>query len=486
MLPLNEAYQKEANDILNELKASEEFQKYLDTEEEEDYLALREVYEPRMIQLHNKVSDENPLQIVAMEKMFLNEDYEGLILPKILGFSVLRGEIDDNFKYRKPQDHFKDILLAIASSANFEWLKKRIGQSIQTGFSLSSDIWITNLLALINNKKVSYFLQSQKIPAYRILDERRRARGRFARQFRTEYFYTANFPKEKKDLSTGYFQLKTFLETRFRFEKEFESFKPQLLEFITNKAFYGTSEHTNILGLSAGFMDWNDADSKVISGIYNDLRNEFPDFANMHLDFILETHADVIDMDHRAENRISAHIDKSIKDDLTAYYSLMDEVHGKGYVHQDAVEAVRHFYNNHEGLSKINTCVRKTLLNFFNRTITNLNEEEYPIYMELVGEIPSKVDNEENVTDEPETGAFAFPIYMDIFSNQQFNQYLKDLSLAYIKKILKKHVDKRGKDYQDIKKFVSSSFVELGFLNKKQVVELFKTKRKKKPSTSKA
>jgi len=485
MLPLNEAYKTEAASILNDLKASEEFQKYLDSEEEEDYLAMREVFEPRMIQLHNKVSDENPLQIIELEKTFLNEDYEGLILPKILGYSVLRGEIDDNFKYRKPQNHFKDILLAISSSANFEWLKKRIGQSIQTGFSLSSDIWITNLLAVVENKKVKYFLQSQKIPAYRILDERRRARGRFARQFRTEYFYTANFPKEKKDLSTGYYQLKTFLETRFRFEKEFESFREQLLEFIKNREFYGTLEHTNILGLAAGFMDWNDADSKAIKDIYTDLRTNYDNFVDMHLDFILETHEDVIDMDHKAENRISAHIDKSIKDDLSGYYKLMDEVHGKGYVHQDAVAAVRQFYNNHEGLSKINTCVRKTLLNFFNRTITNLNEDEYPIYMELVGEIPSKVENPEDVTEEARTTAFAFPIYMDIFSNQQFNQYLKDLSLVYIKKLLKKHVDKRGKDYQDIKKFVSSTFIEMGFLNKKQVVELFKTKRKKKPSTTK-
>ncbi|MFT4568731.1 MAG: hypothetical protein ACI9FN_003700, partial [Saprospiraceae bacterium] len=38
---------------------------------------------------------------------------------------------------------------------------------------------------------------------------------------------------------------------------------------------------------------------------------------------------------------------------------------------------------------------------------------------------------------------------------------------------------KRSKDYQDIKKFVSAVFQDLGFLNEKQVKELFKTKRKK-------
>jgi hypothetical protein len=75
-----------------------------------------------------------------------------------------------------------------------------------------------------------------------------------------------------------------------------------------------------------------------------------------------------------------------------------------------------------------------------------------------------------------------FTTYMNIFINQEFNQKLKDYSLVYVRKLLKKFTDKRGKDYQDIKKFVSSTFVDLGFLTEKQVVELFKTRRKKKPA----
>jgi len=69
---------------------------------------------------------------------------------------------------------------------------------------------------------------------------------------------------------------------------------------------------------------------------------------------------------------------------------------------------------------------------------------------------------------------------MKIFGNQKFNQDVDDLNMAFIKKLLKVYVDKRGKDYQDIKKFVSTTFVELGFLKEKEVVELFKSRRKKK------
>jgi hypothetical protein len=69
---------------------------------------------------------------------------------------------------------------------------------------------------------------------------------------------------------------------------------------------------------------------------------------------------------------------------------------------------------------------------------------------------------------------------MRIFRNQHFNQGLKDLSMDLVNRLLVRYVDKRGKDYQDIKKFVSSVFVDYGFLKEKETVEMFKTRRKKK------
>ena len=73
---------------------------------------------------------------------------------------------------------------------------------------------------------------------------------------------------------------------------------------------------------------------------------------------------------------------------------------------------------------------------------------------------------------------------MGIFDNQQFNQNLKDLCMGYVKKCLKVFTDKRGKSYQDIKRFVQVNFIDLDFLKQKQIVELFKTTRKRKPKTA--
>jgi hypothetical protein len=69
---------------------------------------------------------------------------------------------------------------------------------------------------------------------------------------------------------------------------------------------------------------------------------------------------------------------------------------------------------------------------------------------------------------------------MKIFGNQQFNQDIEKLSLTYIGKLLNLFLDKRAKDYQDVKRFVSTQFVEFNFLTDKEVVELFKTRRKRR------
>jgi hypothetical protein len=73
-----------------------------------------------------------------------------------------------------------------------------------------------------------------------------------------------------------------------------------------------------------------------------------------------------------------------------------------------------------------------------------------------------------------------FGVYMKIFGNQQFNQDVEKLSMKYVGKLLQVFTDKRAKDYQDVKKFVSTQFVDFGFLQEKEVVEMFKTRRKRR------
>lgn len=78
-----------------------------------------------------------------------------------------------------------------------------------------------------------------------------------------------------------------------------------------------------------------------------------------------------------------------------------------------------------------------------------------------------------------------FHNYMNVFSNSLFNQETKSMCMDYVRKLLAHYKDKRSKEYQEIKKSVSSYFVELEFLTEKEVIDLFKIKRKKKESEQK-
>ena len=161
MQPLDDQYRKRLDEIAKAIQAAPALEQYLEEEEDDFYNELRQEFEPPLSELHHQVAAEAPLQLVAFERALLEPAFEGLYLPRVLGYAVLRGEVNDQYRYVRPNDHFKEILLAICKSVHFDQLKKRIGQSISVGFALSSDIWITNLMTQVENKRIRYFLQQQ-------------------------------------------------------------------------------------------------------------------------------------------------------------------------------------------------------------------------------------------------------------------------------------------------------------------------------------
>ncbi len=460
MYELDPKYIDRLEEIAAEIQDSEELEKYLETEEDEDYLLLKEMYEPKLTEVHEEVAKVDPLQLIPLELILLDPAFEGLFLPKILGYSVLRGEYNEDYKYVRPQEHFKEVLLAICNSANFEILKKRIGQSIQIGFALSSDIWITNLINSIANKRVRYYLQAQKLERYRQVKERQIGYARYKQQFKNDLYHTAEFPTSKVELSVEYSSLKHFLIHRINLNLDNTSIMEPLKEFIANDEFKGTPEHLHITSLYAKYFELSKEDEAHVKKHFNDTRKKMPDFEEHYFEFHLENlEGTEILWTPEVDKRISAILDRKQKDDLTAYYDLMNLVHEKGYVTAEVQEAVKDFYEKNEGLSTINECVRYTIFHYFNKLISNIEVDAYTDYFEITKR---------------------FPAYMDIFMNQKFNQNLEKASKNYLKKLLKHYTDKRGRDYQDIKKFVMATFVDFGFMTEKEVVETFKTRRKKK------
>ncbi len=460
MYELEQKYIDQLELIAEDIQGSDELQQYLEEEEEELYNQLKDNYEPKLAAVYQQVADKDPLQLIALELIMLDPAFEGLFLPRILGYSVLRGEVNEHYKYLRPQEHFKQILLTICESSNFELLKKRIGQSIQVGFALSSDIWITNLISGISNKKVSYYLQSQKLDRY--LDENERKVGylRYARQFAHENYLSAEFPTDQTSLQLNASQLMRFLTFRIRSKADNSNLINYIDDLVANEKFYGMREHLEMMCLYAFFFEHDEASEAILREVLNEVRRNHPEVGSWVMEFVRNLHRHPeLDLAPANDMRFSALLDKTISDVPAEFFQLLDVVHTKGYNHIEAQDAVKRFYLQHEGLSLANECVRQSIFRYFRTFISNLDLDAYTDFFEI-----SKL----------------FQVYMDIFSNQQFNQDLEDLSMDYVKKLLHFYTDKRGKDYQDIKRFVSSTLQDYRFITEKEVVEIFKTKRKKK------
>ncbi|HRD81181.1 MAG: hypothetical protein IAE84_10000 [Saprospiraceae bacterium] len=460
MYELNQKYIEQLELIAENIQDSEELAQYLEEEEEEFYNQLKEAYEPRLAEMYQEVAHTNPLQLVSLELVLLDPAFEGLFLPRILGYSVLRGQINEHYKYVRPQEHFKQILLTICDSSNFDLLKKRIGQTIQIGFALSSDIWITNLIAGITNKKVSNYLQAQKLE--RFLDENERKNGyvRYARQFHNENYLSADFPTDRTSLLLNAAQLKRFLTYRISAKVDNSNLINHIDDLVAHEDFYGVREHFELMLLYGCFFEHDEASEAILREVVNDVRRNHPEVAQWGMEYVRELHRhSQLDLGPANEKRFAALLDKSINDELAEYFQLADTVHTKGYTNIEAQDAVKEFYLQHEGLSVANECVRQMIFRYFRSFINNLENDAYTDFFEICR---------------------LFQVYMNIFSNQQFNQDLEDLSMEYVGKLLLHYTDKRGKDYQDIKRFVSSTLQDFRFVTEKEVVEMFKTKRKKK------
>jgi len=458
MKPLDIRYSTILDDIKVSIQNSPELQTYLDEEEDEQYKAFQEKFEPSLHELYERVARENPLQLESFEKYLLDPEFEGLYLPKVLGYSVLRGEVNDLIKYSRPQNHFKDILLAIANSSNFDQVRNRAGQSIQIGFALSSDIWISNLLEKVDNKKVRSYLLSQKIDKYRHEPSRRTGLVKYRKQFESLVFNSTDFPKTKAELNLNAHSMDRFLRYRAKAGFDNSSFSSEILELVQNKELRSESKYADILMLIA--RDYSQDIVPQVTAAFDELRTKpgFADwfFKNM-LDFLTTSTKGV---SGESEKRLAACLSRSTDDKITQYYNTIDTVHGKGVVHDDSIEKVREYYYQNAGRSTENACIRETIKGYFQTFLGNLPEEDYAEYFEI-----NKI----------------FAQYMEIFSNQKFNQDIKQMSMKYVTKLKKKYPDKRGRDYQDFKKFVKTTFVDFGFMTEKQLKEYFKTKRKKPP-----
>ena len=464
MYPLNEAYKQHLEAIAEAIQASPNLASYLEEEEDQFYEALKNEFEPQIEQAHQQLVDYSPLEIESFEKVLFDERFEGLFLPRVLGYAVLRGEVNEHFYYARQNDHFGAVLQSIAKNSNFDQIRNRIGQSVQCGFALSSDIFVTNVVNDIPSKRVRQFLQAQRATDARTLEGRRRIYRRYAKQFTGRNYHYANFPLEAHELTTHINAVNDFLQFRVSGDLNNDAIAPTLHAMIAEEDFAGRKEILRPIVFYGTFFQQEPNDRGELMTIINRERNADPEGTSQEiLRVILDLKRDRnFTFGAEQELNLGSIISRNIEDELTAYFNLTDKIHKDGYVNPSVHEAIQEELRNHAGLSPFAENIRESILQYFQQLATGLGTEEsdYNQYFEITEK--------------------QFPVYIKLFGNESFNQDLRQLAKKYVKGLTKVHTNKRGKDYRDIKKRTVRTWQDFGFMTEKQLKEFFKTPRKKR------
>ncbi|CAH1000016.1 hypothetical protein LEM8419_01217 [Neolewinella maritima] len=465
MYELNDTYKAHLDAIAEAIQASPHLAQYMEEEEDEQYEALKAEFEPQIEAAHEQINHHSPFEIESFERYLMDDRFEGLFLPRVLGYSVLRPEINELFYYRQQNDHFGTLLNYIAGNVNFDQLSSRIGQAVQVGFALSSDIYVTGLIDEIPSKRVRQFLMTQKSDDARTQQGRSAIFNRYKRQFKSRNYQYAPAPQSVPELISHSKHFVDFLLYRVS-NKELnnDALPAPLYHFVTNEEFAGRKELIEPLVIYSAYLPVEEGAQAALTEVLNRERKEDPKrVSDQILTFILRLKNDsAVTFGKDEEAKLGQIVDRSVDDDLTAYFNLTDRIHSEGYDDPEVQEAIQEQVLKQDGLSDFNENIRRTILVYVSDLAASLGTDDYNEWFATTGKL--------------------FPVYMKVFANEQFNQELRRLAIRYTKRLIKVHTNKRGKDYRDIKKTTVATWSDYGFMTDKQLKEFFKTPRKRKPT----
>ena len=171
--------------------------------------------------------------------------------------------------------------------------------------------------------------------------------------------------------------LKEFLLYRAASDFDNSTLIPQINEFLNKDEFVFEPEFIKITLVLGMYFELKETNFNKLTKVFNKLRKKKEDFDNEFFDYYLQFVDDRANFKIDAVGNLSKLIDKSIDDELSTFFKLMDIVYVNGYVAIETIDAIRKYYNSHEWLSNHNRCLRHSLLNRFSKFFNNLSEKDY-------------------------------------------------------------------------------------------------------------
>ena len=450
---LDEQLVTSLDEIKDAIQNSEQLQNYLESEEQDDFDILRAAVEPAIHELYVQVSTELPTQLIAFEKYLLDEGFEGIYVGKILNYAVLRASLNDDYKFNVFQDHIQEIILTIANSVNFEVLKKYTKQGLQASFAFGTDVWVTNLLSEVTGKKVSEYLLSLKPQKKDYFAQRKSLSVSMKRQFNELSVYSFGAPKDlptfvqySKDIT---FNLKTKLEKG----ENADIFAPIVTEILANPAFELDNAYVSLLTIAALSIQFEDDQVELIQKLSTKVLAK-----PSAVDLFYHSLVTVLENKKLLNPTAVANLNQVFSGDTNEYAAIINTIHKifeQGFEDEEILTVTVDHLKSFGDLDIQGEIIRDAVRYDFNNKVKALPSTKYVAFFDLFKIIEK---------------------YIVAFDNQKFTNDVKNITLYQVSEYIRLLTNRRSQEYQEVKNFLSSTLVNLGFLAEKEVKEMLKKK----------
>ncbi len=432
----------------------ETYQNYIDQIDQESFDAMKATLDPYLMALFNDVAGKAPLQLIALEDLIMDEELEGLFLPEILTFNVLRASVNDKSKFTRTPDRLERIIRFICISPGFDFIKNTIRLPLRLSLVMSSSIWGHKLAESIQARRSREYILQQLQEARR--DEHASALQykRLRDTYRHIAYQSAPVPVPGSTWKIQYIDFRKFIIDRINHSQDNAALKPSIYEMLNEEYFSGSEEIIELLILLAHFFELEDDDFEAVEELFARFRANHSSFNEVYFD-ILRSLLLKDELTFSTSNAaIISDLLESTKggDDLTEFYHLMTACDESELLTEDFVAKVELFSSQHRELVPVTSCLKIILLQIIDHEISEILGSDYTT-------LPDRI--------------YLYDRIAEAFLEASYRESVAEVIVGHLK-VLMFYYDKSEPEFKEIKKMVGGTPVDYGFITMKEIRSLYR------------